>query len=590
MFVSRIAVACVCLSMAVGCSGIGDGSRPESLKILQVPANQTLTIEQILEAPDEAAEAFSCVRSQLRVFAIFTDGRVGDFTNRARWRSNNEDALTVSNGDERIPGLRGRFFGFGSLAPRGDAPTTVRVTAEYLDLQASVRVRVKPSGNFVISPKAIRMAPNSVQNFRVSSMMEGRMREITNGVRFTLDNDDPNLVPNKNREEDTDRYGFIEAGGGFRAFDSDRDFNRTFGTLPNDASDDIDDDDLLTDLDDNGDPAPLLTVRAESLVANCKAPVTATVQVTRIPADGLRLRYPEGFSGKLVQRVFQPLDLIAEFGDFNGDGDTTDEGEFQDMSTQPAATFSTDRDGDGDCDTVDLDPAVTDPDPPYPPAAVGFFGSVLSGNPNLVTALQDAGTTEDPEDDNDEPPRLVCARYGARPDPDDETGDDPPGENGPRPADPGVLSNSIPITAIDSPLFALSLEAFDPCAVADAVRGFCTALDPPLTDPLNPTVQAGRLINFRALGSFQTDAGETLRQAITTSVVWSTSDEDIAVIGPRQGLFAGQLIAIPEAAGPVTVTARFIRGVNDTNTDRPEGDFNDTVSEIPLVVVPAEDD
>lgn len=580
MFLSRFALAFACLLFIAGCSGIGDGARPESIVILQAPVNQVVTREQVLNPTDDPPEAFACIRTQLRAFVVFSDGNVGDFTSRARWKSNNKDVLTVSNGDEKVEDRKGLFFGFGSVAPR--AAGTARVSAEYLGLRASVPVSVSPSGDLVITPANFRMAPNTLQALRVTSLLDGKVREVTGAMAFSLEGDDDGTVANKNDPSDTDRYAILDSTTPnlLSAFDADTDFNRVIGDV-DDLTDDVDDEKDSSDLDDRGDAAPLLRIEAKATVPDCKAPVFATVQVSKVPANGLVLQYQDGFAGQIAEGTSQRLQLTAHFGDFNGDGDTDDEDEFQDLSNQVQSSFAYDRDGDGDCDIVDLDPPVEDPDPEYP-AAVLSLGSFLTRTQNRVV-----GVVDDPDDKTDEP-NFVCARYGFRTDPDktDEA-------NGPLPSDPGVLSNSLPMAVIDGPLKTLSAEAFDPCSEEDAAKGFCEPLDPPLADPLQPVVKAGHLISFSARGSFFTDAQKRLRQTITEHVVWSSSDTDLAVIGPLSlgsvSLASGQLFALPDVEGTVTVTARFVRGVVDS--DPPDADDRrDEVVEIPVTIVPDDED
>lgn len=583
----RLFVVCALLSLLVACEGIGKGNKPRSLVVLQIPPGQNLTQAQILDPPADFMDfaAFSCVGGALRAFVIFDDDSVGDFSDRVRW-SSNSDALRVSNADLPTRADDGTVFSFGALVPSATAAAgTATITAQYLDLRASVDVAIRGTGEAIVEPAfsqvpfgatvrpaMFRMAPGSLTPFRVRRMLDGRgLSDVTSTTTLSIQDDDEGTVADFANAADTDRYGLLASTGTFNAVDGDTDFNRQIGVVAEPA-DDIDDDAAADDQDDAGSPAPPLTVLATPQIPGCAAAQTV-MQVTKIAPGDLTLDYqkdfypPGGPTGHLVERGSQRLRLIARFVDDNGDGDRDDEGEYQDLGSQFLSGYAFDRDADGDCDVADLDPPLADPMPAYPEAVLRF-GSIL--NPNFVNAVADTIN-----DDADEP-TLICARYGARPSP--GTG---------YPAIPGVLGSVLPLTVIDGPLTALSVAASDPCTAEAEIATLCTPLDPPITDPRTPSLRPGQVLRFTAMGTFKSDGDEDRVQPITELVDWTSSDTARAVIGPAQGLAPGQLVTLADALeGTLDIVARFVRDALDTVPPTVDDDADEVVT-TPLTVLPA---
>lgn len=590
MSVFRLFVVCGLLSLMLGCDGVGKGNGPRSLVVLQIPAGQGVSQEQVRNPPAEFTdfEAFSCVGGTLRAFVIFDDDSVGDFTNRVRWSSNNEAVLQVSNFDLQTQQANGTVFGSGTLVPAATAAasSTATITAEYLNLQARADVVLRGAGDAIIEPifsrvptdatvrpAFFRVASDTFTGFRVRRVLEGQgLTEVSATTILSIQNDDSDTVANPANVADTDRYGFLDGNRAFNARDADTDFDRDLRVVA-DPADDIDDDASLTDIDDAGAAAPPLTILSTPLIPGCPAAQTV-VQVSEIAPGGLTLDYQRDFypagdpTGHLVEGSSQSVRVIARFADDNSDGDRDDEGEYQDLSLAFTSSFGFDRDADLDCDVADLDPALAAPSPAYPEAVVRF-ALLFEGGGNRVSALAD-----NPNDDADEP-TLICARNGARVSP-----------GAGYPARPGVLSNVLPLTVIDGPLTALRVAASDPCTADEQVARLCTPLDPPVTDPQNPTLRAGNLLTFTANGTFTSDAGANLEQPITPLVAWSSSNTALAVIGPGQGLAAGQLFALTDVQGSVTITARFVRGAVDT-VPPTAGDAVDQVVESNVTIAPA---
>lgn len=590
----RLFVVCGLLSLLPACSGVGKGNKPKSLVVLQIPAGRGLTQEQVLNPPAEYLDftAYSCVGGSLRAFVVFDDDSIGDFTTRVRWSSNSAD-LKVSNFDVPTSSGEGTVFGSGTLVPVATAavPATVRITASYLGMEAVADVALRGASDAIVEPTysqvpfetavrpVFRAAPGSLVNFRVRRVLDGKgLTDVSSTTVLTIENDDDgDLIADSTDETDTDRYGVLDSTGTLTVRDADTDFDRDLKVV-SDTADDVDDDGDLSDLDEGGSAAPPLTLLATPLIPGCAA-AQVVVQGSKIAPGDLSLEYQKDFygagpTGHLAENSSQALRLVARFVDDNSDTDRDDEGEYQVVSNQLRAGFAYDRDADSDCDVVDLDPALTNPSPAYPEAMVRF-GAQITRTANFVTAIADA------TDDGLDEPTTICARYGASASPNVDLG---------YPAKPGVLSNTLPLTVIDGPLTAMTVAASDPCTAEVKQATLCTELDPPISDPLNPSLRAGKVLQFNAQGTFTADGGASLTQPITSLVSWTTSDAAKAVIGAVQAtsLAQGQLVALTGAEGSVTVTARFVRGAVDTSPAT-ASDPTDEVVEIPLALLPAED-
>lgn len=280
--------AVLAATLMAGCSGVGEGSRPETLKILQLAPGEALS-RDLLEAPTEPAEAFTCVRTALSLFVTFSGGDIGNFTNRARWSSSNEAVVRVSNRDETVPGSDGDLvFDFGSLTPV--APGTATITAEYVGKTASIPVTVEglDTSTITIEPASAVMAPRSVQDFRVSALIDGVVTDISNVVTFAF-------------AEPDEEVAIVSGTGRVRAVAA--------GTAP-------------------------LTLEGR-LNAPCEVTPSAPVQVATLQA--LDLDYEEGFdSGELLSGTTQLLRATGQFGDLDGDG----QADTQDLSSQSVLTSS----------------------------------------------------------------------------------------------------------------------------------------------------------------------------------------------------------------------------------------------------------
>lgn len=286
-----------------GCSGIGDGNRPESMKILpagEVPDSLDELVAKLAEPPEET-QVFTCLGGALRLLVSFEDGDIGDFGFRARWTSSNENVVQVSNGDLLAEGSSTtdenlRFFSVGGLKPIAEGTATI--TANYRGMTATIPVRVRDAfknadgtprtdSPFVLTPAKAFMAPTSVQAFAVEADLDG-----TRSIATTLAN-----------------IAFVDADDDVATYD------------PSAA--------LVTAVA----PGATQTLRAR-FSSPCAIEPTAQVYVSDL--QSLSATYEEGFTQNLVGGTSQYLRFTGNFGDLDGDGvaDT------QDLSSQAAVENS----------------------------------------------------------------------------------------------------------------------------------------------------------------------------------------------------------------------------------------------------------
>lgn len=275
----RVATPIALLLMLSACSGIGDGNKPESVRIVQSSAS--------VDSTATGATVFTCVRDGLILIGEFSDGSLGDFSRRARWTSDDPAIVGVSNGEDEVPGEEELFFISGSLAPRSVGTTTVR--AEFLGFTAAFNVTVKESADLRIVPGNPRLAPRSLLRLQATADLDGTVTSITNRVSFAI-------------------------------------------APPNDAVATIGDDGFIT-------AAGPGTVKVQAQLP-CAAELSTDLNVS--PLTGLELNYEDavGFgTGTQIVGTGQLLRIFGTFGDLDGDG-TADADERQDLSSSTAVTSS----------------------------------------------------------------------------------------------------------------------------------------------------------------------------------------------------------------------------------------------------------
>src|SRR5581483_485176 len=154
-----------------------------------VPASNTTTTETIA-----TAKVFRCVRDGLKAYGKFTDGEVGDYTNRGHWSSSDESVVHVSNGDPVLdanPAEENTVFIPGTLTAVG--PGTATVTFDYVGLQQTIEVTVADldASKISITPADTYIAPGSIEALRVTAELDGVVSDITATAvwSFTQPND-----------------------------------------------------------------------------------------------------------------------------------------------------------------------------------------------------------------------------------------------------------------------------------------------------------------------------------------------------------------------------------------------------------------
>ena len=355
----RFIALCTVALLSAACSGIGDGSKPESLKVIQTDGIRLFT-QEILQAPAKPGQVTTCIGGTVGAFVFFSDGGIGNFSFRVKWTSDNPAVVRVSNNDIEIAG-GGLFFVPGALVPV--APGTANVTAEYAGLTSTIPVTVSAldvsSVKFV--PEKATLAPLSFQNFGVTAMVDGKPTNITSVTTLGFDEPDDAVAILSNGAVTGVGVGELALNARFNA----------------------------------GDCATLT------------APVRVA-ELTSLAAD-----YEEGFTGDMVSNTTQFLRITGNFGDLDGDG----EEETQDLSVQSTTTssdstvfsvggllsgrnlaFASDPEGSGTANFVATFGAGLDPDGagPLPADPVGVTSPALPITVRDATFSSLAITPTDP--------------------------------------------------------------------------------------------------------------------------------------------------------------------------------------------------
>ncbi len=169
----RVLFAFTCLGSALtlaACNGVGQGNALKSLRIV----NGTPTTAEAAQGSPTNIDAFECQRQQISAIGQFSkaDDSLGTFTGRVRWSSSNPAVAAISNlNDTPSPTDPTLFFGPGTVTPVSVGTTTI--TADYLDLTASVTLTVKPTVGLQIAPLDARIATNSRLFYTLTSLVDG---------------------------------------------------------------------------------------------------------------------------------------------------------------------------------------------------------------------------------------------------------------------------------------------------------------------------------------------------------------------------------------------------------------------------------
>lgn len=182
------AVLAVAAVFGSACSPVGNGIGPVRLVI----NGPTGTVDQA------SARVFQCVRNALSATVYFSDGSVGDFTNRVVWTSSNPAVIRISNGDEPAPAPSTGFFGYGVYTPVSDGTATI--TANYLGLTDTIQMSVgtptnitvhtvNPQNFFKVDPpnNAFRIGVGTVQDLTVTALLDNVETNLDGAATWSFD-------------------------------------------------------------------------------------------------------------------------------------------------------------------------------------------------------------------------------------------------------------------------------------------------------------------------------------------------------------------------------------------------------------------
>lgn len=167
------ALILLALAGLTACEGIGDGNRPERFFI------------SVASDDGSAFEMTQCIRANVNMIGEFTDGRLGNFTARATWTSNNPDVLLVSDGDTVLPESGNAQLAKGTLIPVHSGTATV--TANFLDQTADLLVEVSALGAVRIEPADSTTAIGSRRSQQVFADVDGEDVNMGAFTRWEFD-------------------------------------------------------------------------------------------------------------------------------------------------------------------------------------------------------------------------------------------------------------------------------------------------------------------------------------------------------------------------------------------------------------------
>jgi hypothetical protein len=160
----RAFLAVVPMVLLVACSGIGDGNRPVSMRLID---SQTGA---------DSLRLFQCFEGAATALVTFADGSLADFLNPqasrpVELRSSDDSVFRVSNGELPVPGREGQFYRRGTLIPV--APGTARLRAQFSDLVAEAEVTVLVPESLSIEPAVQTVAVGAGQQFNATAVLDG---------------------------------------------------------------------------------------------------------------------------------------------------------------------------------------------------------------------------------------------------------------------------------------------------------------------------------------------------------------------------------------------------------------------------------
>lgn len=192
----RLAVSLALLAGLAGCDSIGEGSTIQKLEILAAPVESYEQGTYLdFGTVDERYHMYDCFCSNIAVIATFTDGTLSNFSNRARFTSNNPAVVTVLNlGDETTTRCPLAQQAPGLVIPQGLGTATI--TAEFGGLSDTFTIEVADASvnadgspvTYVLrpaepaEPAADDVAVGATLPLVVSATLDGRPRVLSRNV------------------------------------------------------------------------------------------------------------------------------------------------------------------------------------------------------------------------------------------------------------------------------------------------------------------------------------------------------------------------------------------------------------------------
>lgn len=185
------ALLAVAAALVAACGGggsssaVGDGVKPSYLVVF--PTGSATTTKEL--------DTYECQEGQLRALLYFTDGSVGDFTNRVVWSTAAPGVAAVSNGSTPVPnsGNPTLYYSRGVVLPASSGTTVI--TADYQGIKGSIRVNVGTPTNFTITDQnlntissPLRLGTGTSQQLKVLATLDGARQDMSSFVYWSFDN------------------------------------------------------------------------------------------------------------------------------------------------------------------------------------------------------------------------------------------------------------------------------------------------------------------------------------------------------------------------------------------------------------------
>lgn len=166
-----LAVAAALLS---ACDGVGDGNKPESATLVKLGNRVSGTT------------VYTCFSETLQMLVTFSDGGIGNFSNRAKWSSSDPSVLYVSTYGDKVPAeltAEGEvdqvFLAGGVLYPRKTGSATITATAAgqtqtmVIEVKNPTDMKARAVGYFTEDAASVVLGPNTVQTLQLTAKLDG---------------------------------------------------------------------------------------------------------------------------------------------------------------------------------------------------------------------------------------------------------------------------------------------------------------------------------------------------------------------------------------------------------------------------------